>query len=711
MKKFVNRVVSVTLAAAALVVTASGHETDQFTLPPGREFADLGEYFNNWFFDAIDKGVAKANERVRACIADRRSSSELASLESSDEVVRAVNAEFPNAYDVIEGIETLSNSPQMKQQYPGKVIGYKEQFTNIFEHVHFPLDPRQIFRIWHASTIKVYGTYLGGDKMGHFTDMGMHYYRAYSEARARGASEKAAVAAAVDVGTHGPIFSERGMVGYLSAGAYSNGDLAANYLGFLFYKNLTQPVSLKGQLHQPMLIKDGHYWKLAPNIRRDSDFFADFISDHLNEALNPSHFESDMRNPVFKAVKDRKEIILARFCDQHGNRRPRSYFDDVLRDVHTYYGEDYGYDGPDREMITIGDTCFEALPPNAAVTARDSSGNTPLHIAAARGDLAAVTRLLQQGADVNATVRSAEWYSSEWGNTPLHYAARDGRLDVAAKLIEAGASVNAANQRGQTPLHRALGHPDVAALLIQKGASASAADDRGQTPLHWAAGDGQGQAVALLISQGATVNQRDHCGETPLHLAARSGNPQVVGLLVDKGADCNAKGSFQMTPLHIAAARGDAGILEILLGHRANVQAKDEFGRTPLHDAAEQGRTDAGSLLLTRGADVQASDAHGATPLHLASRNGREPMVLLLVSKGAPVNARNAMGMTPLHEAAFSGDKVVIAELLAQGADGTIRSSRGLGAFDIAQAKGAYEVASMLRSSSWTVSSLGARSP
>src|SRR5262245_45867897 len=227
MKIRLNRVLAVSVAAAALAVAASGHETDQFTLPPGREFADLGEYFNAWAYDAISNGVDRANERIRRCISDRRSNEELATLESNDEVVRAVNAEFPNAYDVIEGLESLSNSAEMKQKYPGKVIGYKEQFTNIYEHVHFPLDPTQIFRLWHASTIKVYGTYLGGDKIGHFTDMGMHYYRAYSGARAKGSSEKAAVAAAVEVGTNGPIFSERGMVGYLSAGAYSNGDLAA----------------------------------------------------------------------------------------------------------------------------------------------------------------------------------------------------------------------------------------------------------------------------------------------------------------------------------------------------------------------------------------------------------------------------------------------------------------------------------------------------
>ena len=59
----------------------------------------------------------------------------------------------------------------MAQRYPGQVVGFEKQFGNIYQHVHFPLDPRQFFRIWHASKFKAYGTYMGTDKIGHFVDM------------------------------------------------------------------------------------------------------------------------------------------------------------------------------------------------------------------------------------------------------------------------------------------------------------------------------------------------------------------------------------------------------------------------------------------------------------------------------------------------------------------------------------------------------------
>ena len=61
-----------------------------------------------------------------------------------------------------------------------------------------------------------------------------------------------------------------------------------------------------------------------------------------------------------------------------------------------------------------------------------------------RGDTAAVRRLLQQKADVNAAQVD--------GATALHWAVYRDDLEGADLLISAGANVNAANRAGVTPL-------------------------------------------------------------------------------------------------------------------------------------------------------------------------------------------------------------------------------------------------------------------
>ncbi len=685
------------LAIACVGLSAKAHETDQFTLPQGREFADLGEYLTDWFYQRIEAGVDRINEQIRHCHEGTRPMSDLQRLQRPEELAYMVNRQFPNAYDVIEGLERYVASSAARNAYPGKVVGYRDQFGNIFEKVHFPLDPRQFFRIWHASTFKAFDVYLGSDKIGHFTDMGRHYYRAYRNALDRGMSKEEAIAEAVRVGTHGPIFSERGAVGLLSAGAYSNADLAANYLGFLFYRNLTEPVMLKGQLRPPMVVRDGDYWKLAPHVRRDSDFFSYFISDHLNEALNPSYFEKGMRKAVQQALRDRTEIILNRYCDEHGERRPRQYFDNTLDRLRTYYGEYYGHEGDDTELVTIGNSCFTYFDPDAPVDARNAVGDTPLHVAVALGDREAVRQLLARGADVNAQVRSDESYSPEWGNTPLHIAARDGRREMVVLLLESGADVNARNDRGVTPLHRAVNHPEIASLLIKHGAEINAADAQGRTPLHRAAFSGRISSVELLLTRGADPNISDIHGELPLHRAARSGDAAVIETLLAFGTDSEAADNLGLRPLHLAAGAGHAAAVDILIEHGCEVGARDDFGWTPLHAAARHGHETAASLLIEHGANLNAMDVNGATPLHVAARFARERMTELLVAKGADVNARTIAGKTPLHEATHSGRQAIAALLLAAGADYNIRNVSGLTPLDQARSNRQHDIASVIQ--------------
>ncbi|MEI8396621.1 MAG: ankyrin repeat domain-containing protein [Rhodospirillaceae bacterium] len=81
--------------------------------------------------------------------------------------------------------------------------------------------------------------------------------------------------------------------------------------------------------------------------------------------------------------------------------------------------------------------------------ARTRFGDTPLFDAA----------LIAAGADVNASDRR--------GDSPLHVAAYAGNVAAALVLIDRGASVLARNDRGETPIDLAIryGHEAVSAIL------------------------------------------------------------------------------------------------------------------------------------------------------------------------------------------------------------------------------------------------------
>ncbi|KAK2822687.1 hypothetical protein Q5P01_022752 [Channa striata] len=111
------------------------------------------------------------------------------------------------------------------------------------------------------------------------------------------------------------------------------------------------------------------------------------------------------------------------------------------------------------------------------VNKRNERGETPLHMAAIRGDAKQVKELISLGADVNVK-DFAGW-------TPLHEACNLGFYDVAKVLIAAGAEVNTQGLDDDTPLHDASssGHKDVVKLLLRHGGNAFQANKRGERPV------------------------------------------------------------------------------------------------------------------------------------------------------------------------------------------------------------------------------------
>ncbi len=698
------------LACLALTLLAlplgrlAAHETDHYTIPPGRHFADLSPYFTAYFHDGIEHGLSRLNKAIdEAPDADTR-----ARLQSPRAVADAVYDALPNGYFAIEDVERTVQSSGMAEQYPGYAVGYKNQFKA--SYTHLPFDPRALFKFWFASHFKVFDTYMGGDKIGHFNDMGYRYYTRYADALADGHTGDQAHAAVIEFATHDPIFSEAGVLGYLSAGAYSNGDQAANYAGFLFYRNLTEPVALKGRLRSPLVVRDGPHWRLAEHVRPDSDFFAWFVSDHWDEALNPSDYDGLMRGGMERNIRERTALILWRYRDEHDRPRPREFFVRRAQELRTYFGADYGHGGEADELLTIADVCFPGIvKDDGPLDAVDPLGYLPLHQAVLRGDPATVARLLDRGARIDAGVAEVKPFALDLGATPLQLAAAAGRVDLVRVLLDRGADVRARDARGATALHRAAGAPEVARLLLEHGADVTVIDEAGQTPLHWAAVDADGAATVTLLRAQHAVMTTDHLGRTPLHLAARFGRAEAVRALASAERGIHAVDRYGATPLHVAARHGHDAVVTALAGAGAAPDAADAFTYTPLHLAATQGGIAAVRALLAAGAAPGVMDDQGVTPLHLAARQRRLATAAALLRAGANPNARTGIalsavpsppqpsaGWTPLHEAAWAGDLAMAEILLAHGALPDARNAAGQTPRQLARARGHPDLEALL---------------
>lgn len=135
--------------------------------------------------------------------------------------------------------------------------------------------------------------------------------------------------------------------------------------------------------------------------------------------------------------------------------------------------------------------------PKIDLNVLNPQGESPLMLAALKGQLQLAQKMVLKGADVNKT-----------GWTPLHYAASTGQVKVIAFLIENHAYIDAESPNGTTPLMMAsmYGSPESVKLLLNEGADPLLKNQQGLTALQFAQQANRADAVQLLSAPG--VRQR-----------------------------------------------------------------------------------------------------------------------------------------------------------------------------------------------------------
>ena len=122
---------------------------------------------------------------------------------------------------------------------------------------------------------------------------------------------------------------------------------------------------------------------------------------------------------------------------------------------------------------------------------------------------------------------------------PLHAAAKRGDVDAITRLLDDGAEVDRANENGITALFFACmhGHVDAARLLLEKGADVHHRVNSGHTCLNVACCCDHIAVVQLLLDNGADLNVADNDGDTPMANAKTEGHTAIVKLLEKYASD------------------------------------------------------------------------------------------------------------------------------------------------------------------------------
>lgn len=305
----------------------------------------------------------------------------------------------------------------------------------------------------------------------------------------------------------------------------------------------------------------------------------------------------------------------------------------------------------------------------------DRRGRTALHHACETENLAVIELLMR---------KKAPWFTRDSsGRTPIHIAAGSSSpncLEMILKYTKNTDEINQGDDELMSPLHWAAAKNNIAHfdIILKKkyGFDLGRTDIEGKTALHWTAphpvelGKGSSNSCAFKIvkARPAIINNRDMEGRTILHLACGENNLGLVHLIASHPqCDLNAQDDMKRTALHWASVAGYSNIVSVLLKFGADDSVSDEVGATPLHYAASKNHLQSVITLIEGRSYAYLMDLEGRTPIVWAIMKGHLQALRTLLDKGVDIDSRDYTGCTALHAAAASGNTMCASLLIQKG--------------------------------------------
>lgn len=340
----------------------------------------------------------------------------------------------------------------------------------------------------------------------------------------------------------------------------------------------------------------------------------------------------------------------------------------------------------------------------ASLDHANKDGFTPVHLAAKAQDSSCLSRIARGNHFMDQP--------TEAGNTPLFTAAAAGNAASVSILIEQKINLQHKNRNNQNALEVAwdkqknkqqnkelnkvidllvkagIRHPEASKWIengvrenkaslvangIRTGGKVNTVDAQGYSLLMNVAKNGSMPIVELLVRSRANVRFRSKNGQTAVSVAFAHRHNAIGNYLISKGGS----NPIAEAKLIESAARGNIDGLAQAISQGADVNAFDSEGISAFLKAIQNDQADAARYLLSKGSRVNKADKDGYLPLHWAAQIKNPELLQVVLSKKNDLDAKNNFGYTALILASSKGYLENVKTLVLAKASLHIEADRG----------------------------------